>query len=200
MKAKLIRKLLGVPWLAPVLTVLGGALYLIQAWAYAHIQTSFLDEGGFLYVGNLYARGILHPFQDYGIPRWYAPLAYLIPGQIEKWFGAGLLTGRLFSVFCSLLMLVALWLTARRFGRKWWGVAIIWGMALTPVSAQIYSLALSQALVACLLAWSLALVLGEKRPMWQIITGSLLAGLVVMTRPSDPRVKIAVGVLLMICS
>jgi hypothetical protein len=179
---KILRKWGSYPWLAPVLSFSGAALYFIQAWVYAHIQTSFLDEGGYLYVGDLYARGIIKPFQDYAIPRWYAPLAYLIPGQIEKWFGASLLTGRYFSVFCGLLMLIPLWITARRFAGKWWGAAIIWGMALTPISIQIYSLALSQALVACLLAWALMFVLGEKRPLWQIITGAFLAGLLVMTR------------------
>jgi hypothetical protein len=37
-------------------------------------------------------------------------------------------------------------------------------------------------LVACLLAWSLFFVLAEKRPLWQITAGSVLSGLVVMTR------------------
>jgi hypothetical protein len=179
---KILRKFQGNPWLAYALTLLGVVLYFIQAWAYAHIQTSFVDEGGYLYVGDLYARGILRPFQDYAIPRWYAPLSYLIPGQIEKWLGASLLTGRYFSVFCGMMMLIPLWFIARRFGGKWWGVAIIWGMALTPISVQIYSLALSQALVACLLAWSLMFILGERRPMWQVAAGSILAGLVMMTR------------------
>ena len=179
---KIFRKFEGNPWLAYTLTLLGIALYFVQAWAYAHIQTSFVDEGGYLYIGDLYARGILRPFQDYAIPSWYAPLSYLIPGQIEKWFGASLLTGRLFSVFCGLLMLIPLWFIARRFGGKWGGVAIIWGMALTPISVQIYSLALSQALVACLLAWSLFFILGGQRPLWQIVAGAILAGLVVMTR------------------
>lgn len=179
---KILRKFQGNPWSAYTLTLLGVVLYFVQAWAYAHIQTSFVDEGGYLYVGDLYARGILRPFQDYTIPRWYAPLSYLIPGQIEKWFGASLLTGRYFSVFCGMMMLIPLWFIARRFGGKWWGVAIIWGMALTPISVQVYSLALSQALVACLLAWSLMCVLGKQRPVWKIVAGSILAGLVVMTR------------------
>ena len=179
---KTIRKFRDNSWLASALAFLGVVLYSVQAWVYAHIQTSFVDEGGYLKLGDLYMRGILRPFQDYGPPRWYAPLSYLIPGQIEKWFGASLLTGRYFSAFCGIVMLVPLWLIARRLGGKWWGVAIIWSIALTPISIQIYSLALSQALVACLLAWSLFFVLGEKRPLWQIVAGSILSGLVVMTR------------------
>ena len=179
---KILRKWSNYSWLAPLLSISGLVIYTIQAWVYVHIQTSFLDEGGYLYIGDLFARGIIKPFQDFAIPRWYPPLAYLIPGQIEKWFGASLLTGRLFSAFCGLLMLVPLWITARRLGGKWWAAATIWGMALTPVAIQIYSLALTQALAACLLAWALMFVLGEKRPYWQIMAGSLLAGSLVMTR------------------
>jgi hypothetical protein len=182
MIGKTIRQFRDNAWLAPVLTVLGFLLYTFQAWAYAIIQTSFVDEGGYLYIGDLYARGILRPFQDYGPPRWYSPLAYLLPGQMEKWFGASLLTGRFFSVVCGIGMLIPLWLIARRRGGKWCGVAILWSFTLTPIAIQIYSLALSQALVACLLAWSLFFVLAEKRPLWQIVTGSVLAGLVIMTR------------------
>jgi hypothetical protein len=169
-------------WIAHLFAFFGWVFYFIQAWIYAHIQTSFLDEGGYLYIGDLYARGVLRPFQDYGPMRLYAPLAYLIPGQIEAWFGANLKTGRYFSVFCGLMMVVALWITAQRLGGKWLGAAVVWGMALTPISIQIYSLAITQALVACLLALSLLFVLGEKRPLWQIVTGSLFTGIMVMTR------------------
>jgi hypothetical protein len=179
---KTFRKIRESTLLAPALTILGFFLYLIQAWVYTYILTSFVDEGGYLYIGYLYARGFLRPFQDYGPPRWYPPLAYLIPGQIEKWFGESLLTGRFFSVICGIGMLVPLWLIARRLAGKWWGVAIVWSFTLTPVAIQIYSLALSQALVACLLAWTLFFVLGEKRPLWQIAMGSVLAGLTIMTR------------------
>ena len=182
MIGKTIRKFRDNVWLAPMLTALGFLLYAIQAWAYALFQTSFVDEGGFLYIGYLYARGILRPFQDYGPPRWYPPLAYLIPGQIEKWFGASLLTGRLFSLLCGMGMLIPVWLIARRIGGRWWGVAILWSFVLTPITIQIYSLALSQALAACFLAWSLFFVLAEKCPLWQIVSGSVLAGLTIMTR------------------
>ena len=59
MTGKIIRKFQDNAWLVPVLTGLGFLLYTIQAWTYAHIQTSFVDEGGYLYIGDLYARAIL---------------------------------------------------------------------------------------------------------------------------------------------
>ncbi|MGD0878369.1 MAG: glycosyltransferase family 39 protein [Anaerolineales bacterium] len=182
MITKTIRKVGEITWLASALTGLAFLLYFIQAWVYTYILTSFVDEGGYLYIGYLYVRGILRPFQDYGPPRWYPPLAYLIPGQIEKWFGESLQTGRFFSVLCAIGMLVSLWLIARRLAGKWWGVAIVWSFTLTPVAIQIFSLALSQALVACFLAWTLFFVLGKERPLWQIVMGSVLAGLTIMTR------------------
>ena len=39
-----------------------------------------------------------------------------------------------------------------------------------------YSTAVTQGLIAAMLVWMLVLTLGEKRPLWQIILGSLLAG------------------------
>ena len=69
-------------------------------------------------------------------------------------------------------MLVALSWTARRFGGNWGGALVVCAIALTPISIQIYSLAISQALAACLLAGSLFFILGEKRSLWQIALGS----------------------------
>jgi hypothetical protein len=45
-----------------------------------------------------------------------------------------------------------------------------------------YSVAVPQVLIACMLVWILVLVLGDGRPLWQIVLGSLLAGLMLMTR------------------
>ncbi|MGA2502759.1 MAG: glycosyltransferase family 39 protein [Anaerolineales bacterium] len=179
---KAAQKIKDSSWIAHLMAISGWAVYFIQAWIYAHIQTSFRDEGGYLYIGDLYARGIFRPFQDYGPARQYAPLAYLIPGQIEAWFGSSLQTGRFFSIFCGLMMVIAVWIIAQRLGGKWIGAAVVWALALTPISIQIYSLAITQALVASLLAWSMLFVLGNKRSLWQIVTGSLLAGIMVMTR------------------
>jgi hypothetical protein len=47
---------------------------------------------------------------------------------------------------------------------------------------KMYSLALSQALTVCLLAWTLVLVMGKKRSLGQVLAGSVLAGITVMTR------------------
>jgi hypothetical protein len=169
-------------WLPLVVSMAAVLLFAAQAFAYARIQTSFVDEGGYLFLGYQYASGSLEPFQDFGAPRWYPPLAYLIPGWFELLFGPGLLTGRIFSVACALIMLVPLWLTTRRLAGNWWAAAVMWSLTLTPIAIQVYSLALSQALVACLLCWVLFFTLGQDRRGWQILVGSLLAGLTVMVR------------------
>jgi hypothetical protein len=179
---KRVRKILHSSWLPVTLALVGWLFFFYQAWIYAHIQTSFLDEGGFLYIGSLYARGIARPFQDYGPLRLYAPLSYLIPGQIEAWFGASLRTGRYFSIFCGLVMIAAIWFTSKRLAGMWWAAAAVWAIAISPISSQIYSLAISESLVACILSLSLMFTLGSKRRLWQIITGAILAGLAVMTR------------------
>jgi len=110
------------------------------------------------------------------------PLAFLIPGYIQAIFTPGIRTGRYFAIFISLLMLLGLWILVRRLGGRWWAALAVWIIAWNPAFPKMYSLALPQGIVACLLVWSLVLVLGEKRSLWQIALGSILAALTVMTR------------------
>jgi len=55
-------------------------------------------------------------------------------------------------------------------------------MALNAANITIYSRALSQGIVACILIWVLVLILGEKRRLWQTTLGALLATLIVFVR------------------
>lgn len=160
----------------------GAAVYLAQTVAYALTQKSMLDEGFYLYKGLLFATGVYRPFQDYGPWTHKAPLAYLIPGYVQAWFGAGLLTGRVFAILVSLLILLAVWLTARRLGGPRWAAAAVWAMALNPALIKYYAIASVEGLVACLLLWALYLTIGGDRPAWQLTLGAALAGLLAMTR------------------
>ena len=45
-----------------------------------------------------------------------------------------------------------------------------------------YSQGISQVIIACLLAWTLALALGEKRSIWELTLSGFLAGVMIMTR------------------
>jgi hypothetical protein len=114
--------------LADGLALLGGIFYLYQSWNFAHQQSSFLDEGKYLIPGYFYATGRSWPFQDFGFWTNQMPLAYLIPGIIQVVFGPGLRTGRYFAVVLGLLMLLGMWITARRLGGRWWAAAtvLIW--------------------------------------------------------------------------
>ncbi len=169
-------------WLADCLALAGVLVFGLQLWFYAHTQISFVDEGTYLYLGHRFVAVGDISYGDLGSWSYYAPLSYLVPGFIELLFGPGLRPGRYFSVFCAILMIIALWFLARRFGGKWWAVAIVWALALSPMQIKMYSLALSQSLTACLLIWTLVLVMGEKRSTGQIMAGSVLAGITVMTR------------------
>jgi hypothetical protein len=79
-------------------------------------------------------------------------------------------------------MLLGVWILARRFGGRWWAVAVVWALALNPAMLKAYSTAVSQGLVVCILIWSLVLTMGERRPLWQIVLGAVLAGSLAMTR------------------
>jgi hypothetical protein len=170
------------PYFIEILTVVGVIFYITQSWYFANSLDSIGDEGSYLYKGYMFARGDYYPFQEYTFWTNKAPLAFLIPGYIQLWFGPGLAVARYFAIFISTLMLIGVWLTARRLGGKGWAALAVWVFALSVAQISVYSEAVSQGLVACLLAWMFVLTLGGDRPLWQLILGSALSILVVMTR------------------
>ena len=178
----LVRKITSLPWLPAFLTIAGFIAYILQAIDIARTKTSFLDEGLYVYKGWLFATGKYVPFQDYGLWTNHAILSFLIPGYIQKWFGPGLDVARYFMIFLAVLTLLGLWIFAKRWGGKWWAAAAIWVIALNPAEIKVYTLALSEGLIAVMLAWILVLTVGVKRPLWQIMLGSALAGLMILTR------------------
>jgi len=178
----LAKKITSLPWLPPVLTAAGFIAYILQAIDIARTKTSFLDEGLYVYKGWLFATGQYVPFQDYGLWTNHAVLSFLIPGYIQKWFGPGLDVARYFMIFLAVLTLLGLWVFAKRWGGQWWATGAVWVMALNPAEIKVYTLALSEGLIAVMLAWMLVLAVGVKRPLWQIMLGSGLAGLMILTR------------------
>ncbi len=170
------------PRIFAIVTILGLLLYGMQAWRFAHLQDTIGDEGAYLYKGYMFARGEYQPFQEYGFWTNKAPLAFLIPGYIQYWFGPGLREARYFAVLVSVLMVTGVGLATLRLGGRWWAAAAVWAFALSSQQIMLYSEALSQGLTACMIAWMLALVLGEDTPLWQVVAGSVLSVLIVMTR------------------
>ena len=171
------------PSWAPVgMAVLGALLYLMQAVLYAHTSVPGLDEGSYLLKGILYLRRVYEPFEPYGPLTNKAPFAFLIPGFVQYIFGAGLRTGRFFSVFLGMLTLLGVWITVRRWVGKWIAAGAVWVFALSSMVIKTYSVSVSEVIIACLIAWMCVCVLGDDRPLWQIILGSLLAALAVLTR------------------
>ena len=169
-------------WLPFVLAGLGAFLYLIQALIYAHTTGSSLDEGSYLIKGLYYMRGVYEPFEPYGPLTNKAPFAFLIPGFAEFVFGAGLRTGRYFSIFLGLLTVLGVWITARRFAGNWIATGTVLVFALSQMIIRLHARAVSEVIIACMLAWICVLVLGERRPLWQIVLGAVLAACAVLTR------------------
>jgi hypothetical protein len=165
-----------------IITILGLLLYGMQSWRFAHLQDTIGDEGAYLYKGYMFARGEYHPFQEYGFWTNKGPLAFLIPGYIQYWFGPGLREARYFAVLVSVLMVIGVWLGTLRLGGAKWAAAAVWAFALSSQQIMLYSEALSQGLTACMLVWMLVLVLGEDAPLWQVVAGSVISVLIVMTR------------------
>ncbi len=168
--------------LGDIAALLGGIAYAVQSWGFAHSLLSRLDEGMYMVKGFYFATGRYWPYQDYGVLTNHMPLSFLVPGYWQTWFGPGIRAGRYQAVLLGILMVVALWVVARRLGGRWWGAAAVWALALNTSAVKGYSLVLSQGLVACLLTVSLAFVLGENRKTWHLVAGGFLAGVVMMTR------------------
>jgi len=104
------------------------------------------------------------------------------PCFMQMLFGAGLRSGRYFSVLLGILILVGLWIVARRLGGRWWAAGMVWIVAINPAFANGYSMAVSQALVACILTWVLVLALDEKAALWRLVLASVMAGLLILVR------------------
>jgi hypothetical protein len=82
----------------------------------------------------------------------------------------------------ALLMLAAVWLLLRRLKGRWWALAGVLFFALNPALIKTYVQAVSQVIVACLLAWSLFFLIGEKRSLAQIGLGAFFCALTTLTR------------------
>jgi len=177
-----LRKLVDIYWLPNVMALAGGITYVLHALWIARTKMSFLDEGLYLYKGLLFAKGLQIPFADYGVWTNHAILSFLVPGYIQKWFGAGLETGRYFMIILSLFTLLGLWVFARRWGNPWWAAGFAWVMALNPAEVKLYTLAISEGFVAALMVWMLVLTIGEGRPRWQVLLGAALTAPLVLTR------------------
>ena len=179
---KRIRQIIASNRTAILLALAGVVLYSTLSVSYAFTQVSTIDEGLYQYKGYLFASGAYHPFQDYGPKTQYGPLSYLVPGFFHLVFGPSLLVGRLLGVIMGILAIVGLWLVARRLGGYWWGTVAVWATAINPGVIRNYSFGVSQGLVACLLMWILVLSLKKSRFSWQIIAGTVLSVILLLTR------------------
>ena len=179
---KFVKKISEIQWLPAALTAAGYLAYIFSALNIARTKTSFLDEGLYLVKGLLFTTGKYIPFQDYGPWTNHMPFIFFILGYIQKWFGPGLPTARYFMIVLGMVTLTAMFVLAKRWGGKWWAVAVIWGMVLNPAEVKFHTLAISEGVVAPMMAWMFVLLLGVNRPRWQVILGGVLAGVMGMTR------------------
>ena len=170
------------PQFPNLLALLAALLALIRAWGFALTQNSLMDEGEYLLKGWLFVSGQYRPFQDYGLWTNHMPLSFLIPGWVQALFGVGLRTGRLYALGLNALILLGLWIVARRLSNRWLAAGVLWVYALNTATLKMYSTATSQVLIAAMLVWVLVLIVGENRPRWQLVLGSALAGVMLLTR------------------
>lgn len=162
--------------------VLGVIVFIIQAMIFIHTRLPNFDEGSYLLKGYLFAQGVYQPFQPYGFWMNKMYMSFYPWGWLQSLTNPGLLTARIFTVFINLISLLGVWIVTRRMGNRWLASGAIWVFALNSSLISIYSLANSQVLVSCVLTWVLVLTIGANRPTWQLGSGMVLAGLLILTR------------------
>jgi len=165
-----------------LLAILSGLFLLVRSFQYANILPARLDESLFLYKGYLFANGTYTPFEPYGLWTNKNPLSFLIPGWFQLVFGAGLRSGRIFSILLGFLTILAVWIIVKKFTNEWFAFFAVVAIGLNPFYAWTFAQFISQSLTAALLAWMLVFTLGKDKPIWQIILGTILAVLVVQVR------------------
>lgn len=177
-----LTRLLAVPYAAEIVAFLASLAYFLQTWTYAHTRESILDEGAYLLKGYAFATGQYQIYQDYGFWSNHMPFAFYIPGYVQMLFGPGLRTGRYLAIVLGMLGMLGVWLLVRRLQGKWWAAAAVWVIATNVAMIKMYSVMVTQVLIACLLVWMLVFGLGKSRQLWQIGIAAVLAGIALMTR------------------
>ena len=170
------------PWLAEALALAGAFVFALQLRTYALTQLSVLDEGAYVLKGYWFMTGQYTPYQDFGPLTNHMPLAFLIPGAVQAWFGPGLGPARAFGALVALLFLLGLYLPVRRLGGRWWAAAALLAVALNPATIKFYSVGVTQGLIAAMLVWTLWLALGAQRKPWHLLAAAALAALMALTR------------------
>jgi hypothetical protein len=179
---QIISSIFAFSWLPELLAGFAALLYFVQSVGFAYTQWSVLDEGNYIYKGWLFITGQYTLYQDYGTWTNHMPLSFLTFGVVQLLFGPGLRTARYFAIFVGCLFLLGMWLASRRLAGRWAAAACLWFLALNPFPISDYSVAITQGLIVCVLAWMLYFILGENRTAKELFIGSLLAGILVLIR------------------
>ncbi len=163
--------------------VVGFLVFLVQAWAYAqNLPTDVWDESMYLYKGYLFASVRYQPFEDFGPWTNQLPVSFLIPGYIQKWFGPGMYTGRVYALVVGAFTIIGLWWTVKRNANLWWAAGVVWVFVFNPTYSQVFSQSFAQTLVSMFFAWMLFFGLGKDRQNWELALAAFLTGLAGMAR------------------
>jgi len=154
----------------------------VQLVVYLFFVGTWLDEGLYACKGHLAATGAYRLYQDGGPWFEYMPLAFLVPGVVQAWFGPSFYAGRVFSLLCAALAVLSVYRLALRIGGRRAAVCALWLMAAGVVTLRYYVAIDPYAWTAlCLVLALLALASGVRSPTREILA-VFLAAVMLMTR------------------
>lgn len=167
---------------ADIIAVLGFILFMVRLFYSYQCAPLMYDEFQYLFRSNAFLSGTYFPYQPFGFYMNKMPLAYYLFGLAQAVLGYGIRSGRLFSLLCALLTIVAYWATARRSSGSWAGTIMVWAFTLNSALIIIYSQAISQALAACLLGWTLFFLFQKTATHKTISLTAFLTAAAILTR------------------
>lgn len=171
-------------WIAVVVALLGFAYFINQGLTFSDTLPTTPEEGNLLYVGTQFTLGRYQPYEDYSPWLSQMPLAYLLPGLVQHWFGPGMDLGRMVALGVGALALAGIWLVVRRNADLWWAAFAVLAVALNPTYVQAFSRVSTAGLVSMLVAWMLFFGLGAERQDRELMVAAFLAGLAGMSQQS----------------
>ncbi|MEM5773726.1 MAG: hypothetical protein AAGU05_01900 [Anaerolineaceae bacterium] len=163
------------------LSLIALAVFFIRGLFYADHMTVNMDEGMYLLKGKYFLQGTYHPYQAGGPITNKGVFAFWILG-LSQLVAPGLESGRLFALILSTAMLAVMWLLIRRFSSQSWAAGILIFCAANGFWISMYSRALTQAVTASLMVFSVYFLVGKAGRLWQLSLGLLLAAVISMTR------------------
>ncbi len=164
-----------------VITFVALVIFAMRGVYYAEHQVANMDEGTYLLKGKYYLEGTYKPYQAGGPVTNKGVFSFWILG-LSQLIAPGLLSGRIFALSLAMAMLLVMWILIRRFSNQTWAAGILLLFSLNGFWVSMYSRALTQAVTAALIVFSLFFLTKKSAKIWELSLGLIFCVVISLTR------------------